>query len=629
MTRHLRITVFFLAVSTLTAQEPQVSFSPEHPLRGDLLAIRYDPSKGPLAGAKAIDAQVLVFRTDENPVVFESRMDQGKQYWSATFTLDPPGATALMVRFVSDKQTDDNNGDCWVLPLSGGDGKPVKGAYMALADMTEFGGFFEFKKQRDPVAARALLEQELQLYPGDWKTEGRYYRNLLRTMPGDSSIALASAAAERLFKQFHGDEAFLAEYITWLKRSRQNAKADSIRTALIAANPKGKVAENSRLEPIWAERDPARRISLIDAYLADFTPAKEILKNLVSLKVSAVARLGDMRKTKAALEQAGEVDAVVYNSAAWSFIEKGEELEDAVELARKGVELFRKANPAAKPSYYSTRTWKNQQESLLGMTLDTYAFGLFKLERYPDAEKAFAEAYKITRGEQDEINQRYIDCLMKTKNYRTAIRVSEECIKKGKANDQITMLYKEAYIRVKGSEKGFEKSLTSLTSAAKAELNAELMKQEMKKPAPSFVLKTIDGKDISLASLKGKVVLIDFWATWCGPCISSFPTLQKLYERYASDPRVAILAVNSWEEKKGEERKTHVKDFLTKNKYTFPVVIDEDNAVITKYGVEGIPTKFYVDPEGNIRFSMVGWVGEQKMASEVETLFEYLSSKGK
>ncbi len=145
----------------------------------------------------------------------------------------------------------------------------------------------------------------------------------------------------------------------------------------------------------------------------------------------------------------------------------------------------------------------------------------------------------------------------------------------------------------------------------------------LSKPAVQFALKDLDGKDVKLAELKGKVVIVDFWATWCGPCKASFPYLQKVYDKYRSNQNVLILAVNTSEQKQGKERLDLVKQFMSDNKYTFPVLID-DQGVAQKFGVEGIPTKYVIDKQGTLRFESVGFGDGPRMITELTTQIEML-----
>jgi thiol-disulfide isomerase/thioredoxin len=117
--------------------------------------------------------------------------------------------------------------------------------------------------------------------------------------------------------------------------------------------------------------------------------------------------------------------------------------------------------------------------------------------------------------------------------------------------------------------------------------------------APDFQLSYLDGTDTSLFEHKGKPVLLNFWATWCGPCVREMPILQEIYETRGDDGLV-ILAVNS-----GENRVT-VAQFLQANGYTLPVLLDSRQAVTARYNIRGIPATYFIDSNGIIRHVQVG-----------------------
>jgi peroxiredoxin len=119
------------------------------------------------------------------------------------------------------------------------------------------------------------------------------------------------------------------------------------------------------------------------------------------------------------------------------------------------------------------------------------------------------------------------------------------------------------------------------------------------KPAPDFALSDLQGKSVKLSGLRGKVVLLDFWATWCGPCRIEMPRVQKLHRDFRAKGLV-VYGVNV-----GEET-TKVRPFLTKNGYTFPMLLDRQKTVMDKYQVNGIPTLVIVDRKGTIHSYFVG-----------------------
>lgn len=120
------------------------------------------------------------------------------------------------------------------------------------------------------------------------------------------------------------------------------------------------------------------------------------------------------------------------------------------------------------------------------------------------------------------------------------------------------------------------------------------------KPAPKFKLDALQGKPVSLADLHGKVVVLDFWATWCGPCRASLPHLNELYNDL-KDKGLAVYAVNQREEKQD------VQAFVTQTKLTVPVLLDSEGKVGEQYGVEGIPQTVIIGKDGKVKKVYVGF----------------------
>ncbi|MET0635326.1 MAG: TlpA disulfide reductase family protein [Chitinophagaceae bacterium] len=147
--------------------------------------------------------------------------------------------------------------------------------------------------------------------------------------------------------------------------------------------------------------------------------------------------------------------------------------------------------------------------------------------------------------------------------------------------------------------------------------------------APDFQLKDIDGKNVSLKDYKGKVLVLDFWATWCMPCRESFPSVKMVVDKYANDPEVAFLFIDTRE--KVDNYPELVKKFLAKTNYPFHVVYDEKgddgkmDVTFKKYRMQGIPAQYFIDPNGIIRFSTLGFKpgqSVQQSADEITDLIE-------
>ena len=120
--------------------------------------------------------------------------------------------------------------------------------------------------------------------------------------------------------------------------------------------------------------------------------------------------------------------------------------------------------------------------------------------------------------------------------------------------------------------------------------------------APDFQLKALDGSDVTLASLKGKVVLLDFWATWCGPCKQVMPTIQKLADEF-KDKGVVVMGVNTFERGDGAAKK-----YMDSKKYTYGCLLKGDE-LAKAYGINAIPTLIIINKDGTIAKAEVGVSG--------------------
>ncbi|AWW00675.1 TlpA disulfide reductase family protein [Arcticibacterium luteifluviistationis] len=131
--------------------------------------------------------------------------------------------------------------------------------------------------------------------------------------------------------------------------------------------------------------------------------------------------------------------------------------------------------------------------------------------------------------------------------------------------------------------------------------------------APDFDLVNLKGEQVKLSDMRGKTVIIDFWATWCGPCIRSFPGMKKAQEKYADNEDVQFLFINTFERVSEEQWKSHVQSFVEKRNYQYlNPTLDIGNNTALAYGVEGIPAKFCIDGDGNIKHKSTGFLGSSE-----------------
>ncbi len=177
--------------------------------------------------------------------------------------------------------------------------------------------------------------------------------------------------------------------------------------------------------------------------------------------------------------------------------------------------------------------------------------------------------------------------------YLTACATSKD----GKTNQEKTSTANNSKSKAeKPSEKNVDSPGTSTNDPILQKLSDEgfsIAKEKVE--APNFKAKLLNGKMVSLKDYRGKIVFLNFWATWCGPCVREMPSMQVLYEKMKDQPFV-ILALSN------EDHKT-VKSFIDKNKYDFPILLGD---ATENYGITGIPSTFIIGKDGNLLGRLVG-----------------------
>ena len=133
-------------------------------------------------------------------------------------------------------------------------------------------------------------------------------------------------------------------------------------------------------------------------------------------------------------------------------------------------------------------------------------------------------------------------------------------------------------------------------------------------PAPGFSLPDLDGRSQSLSQYKGKIVLLNFWATWCKPCTTEMPAMQVCYDKLR-DEGFVVLAIDELE----DDQK--VREHIRAHGHTFPVLLDRDNRVANQYGVFGLPVSVFVDETGLIQeYVKGGLLTEQTIRDTVHRI---------
>ena len=142
----------------------------------------------------------------------------------------------------------------------------------------------------------------------------------------------------------------------------------------------------------------------------------------------------------------------------------------------------------------------------------------------------------------------------------------------------------------------------------------EAPNQEEKIPAPDFVMLDIDGNEINFSEFKGKPVVINFWATWCGPCKREMPFFDEAYKEFGDEIEFIMLNVPEGDTIEG------AKEFSKENGYTFPLYFDADFSGARIYGITSFPTTVFIDKEGNVSAGYIGALNRDTIFQNLESI---------
>ncbi|HUR31596.1 MAG TPA: redoxin domain-containing protein [Saprospiraceae bacterium] len=447
------------------------------------------------------------------------------------------------------------------------------------------------------------------------------------------NMAKASAAAEDL-KQISShiescemkpdpvSQDYLISAIRIAKETGDTTLHKSLRKKLNQSYPQSIINQEEQLELFSRASSMADKILLREKFKVNYPVTdynRGIYDQMTSSLVQECAAKEDWEKMK---EYVNEIidpstKASVCNNFAWTLAGEGidneaKQLDLASDLSSTSISLM--TPQLRKPATFSQSEWERNLEYSKAMYGDTYAVILYKQGKYDDALALQQKAVEMYDFDDIEMNERYVVYLDKANKKEELMSFTENMIKSGKASMKMKEMHEQIWTKEKTQEQLYDQYVAQLESVAKMKRIEELKGTWMETSSIPFTLKDLDGKTISLADYKGKTVVLDFWATWCGPCKSSFPGMKNAVEHYSSDDDVVFFFVNTWE--KGDHISDKVKKFIDDNQYPFHVLMDSESKIVSDYKVEGIPTKFIIGPDQKIRFKSVGYNGNNEVLTE-------------
>jgi len=597
------------------------------------IKFRYVPNGLPVSETAKLSCKAYIFSSGLSPKIEEvTLLRDGEQYNGEILTTDSTTFVAFGF-FAGGKKDEEPKGYLVQVAKSGvfPAESYVNRAYFVSSGMGNY--YVGLKTDHNQATADYVKAFEIKPQLRE-KYEGDYYTTYFKADKEKATVAIKQKlTALKTDKSFSETSLTLAMNLYSIIKNK--TASDSLKLLIIEKYPKGNISFNTDLNTFYGLKDLALAEKKYDEMVAKYelNPMQknnEKRSNSVNqIMAGKFNKAEDVERFESYVYKVSSKlsKASLYNEFVWKQVEHAQTISPVLPpLSKKSLDYVEEAKSENTPANYSSKdAYLKSLDQTYGMYADTYALSLYRAGNFKDAlayqEKSKASGVAISA----DMKERYITYLIKNGNSEKAWTAAEEFVKTGKASDSTKSNLKTLFTGLKKTG-DFEDYYAGLLKVAYEKDKAVWAKRMINDAAPDFSLVNLKGETVQLSALKGKTVILDYWATWCGPCVASFPGMQLAMHKYKDNPNIVFLFLNTFQREKNREEV--VNEFLKNGKYPFNVLYDTKNKedetvfdVASAYNVTGIPTKFLIGPDGNIKFKFVGYSGsDQSVARELEMM---------
>ncbi|MEW6193848.1 MAG: TlpA disulfide reductase family protein [Bacteroidota bacterium] len=630
MNKKVLIKILLLSVlySEVYCDNDKTQISPLKPRAGDVITIKFNGVGTSLKDVENIDMITYLF-SNEIEETYSIEMVREGSYWLGKIQTSPT-TEFIALKFISDDIIENNDDEGYFIKFYDKDGIETIGSKLGYASAISSWGIRLLNILKQDKTAYGIMKEIFTAHP---ELKIKYLNYYLGTINGALKEKGNPIIAEELSELLKNENLTDSDYntiINFYYRIREAEKAKEISNEVIKKFPYGVVAFNKRIDELNSVKDLNEQIKMVHQLYQDFPDdesrlsiAYDVFKSMIDKGRFELLNDWWLNNILTVKKKAAFLSLFLN-----TVLETNKETELALSIATAAVEEWRKELKT--PTFvrlknYSEKGWLQQMNVNLGRSIIEYSNVLKLLGRKEEALNSFEEGLSHDRRNilLTAFASAYFTLLVENNKQEKIKRVVEFALKKGLATPEMKEYSRKIFISENGNEKGYDKYLEQFESKVKEKIVTKLKKEIIKETAPQFSLVDLDGNNISLSQLKGKIIVLDFWATWCGPCKASFPGMQRAVNKFANDNDVKFLFISTYQTEKN--KKEVVTNFITGNKYPFHVLLDENNEVAKSFYVTNIPTKIIIDKEGNIRFKSVGFSGTtEHLVAEISEMIRLL-----
>lgn len=606
-----------------------VHISPEFPRPGDSVIITYLPEK-------ALTSDPVLHFTYSNFYELPQKMEMQKsgQEWRLAFRLPKYAVFSTFVIEVGEQKLKPSDKRHFAIYVYNGKNERVEKSYL-------YEGYSlsaqEGRSSQLSTHQAALYREELERYPDNYEAKLRLYvYKIEKATEEEEKKKLYEEANEVIAQNFYkapGNMGYTNLTTMGYLIMGEKSRLDSLRKVIKKNYPETEGGYELRIDDITSQKDSAKMVRELENMLKNeseknkkfLTTAHSILFRYYARKhneAKALFHLSILNEgfTPYTPEELKDRAEVLYKNSIG--------LDKALELARKSlsyadtfpISLIRYfPETGYLPSYVTREERKKSIKQVTEQLNSLMALILQKKGMTVSANSMMANA--IQSSTDNETYRNAGSFYVKAQNYHSAFDAYKNASYYDPYDTLSYQLMKKNYKKWNGSMSGIEKYETAIENHWMAEMSRELQKELISKPLPDVLSHYVDlkGQPLRADLIKNKIVIMDFWATWCGPCMQAMPYMEKVYQKYKNDPGVIFMIVNSG----SKNELSDAQNWWGNKKFSFPVYYNKDRTISDKLDIKAIPATFIIDRDGDIRFKTIGFEGQgmtRKLTAQIELL---------